>query len=137
MIRAEPVDYDDIREQVRKFCAERYTELERTLRPLVDNTFGEVQPGHLAGYVATMRELGRLYQTSKPPRDLENLVPLTKVQEVLARMTEQHQAELEVAVAAAEQRVRMELSSGSRVSIQAAQAAIETKLLELERRSGS
>lgn len=136
MVRADPVDYDIIGDQVRKFCTERLFELEKNLRPLVDNTFGEVQPGHLAGYLAGIRQLGRLYQAEKPPRDLQNLVPMTKVQEVLARMGERHQAELERAVAEAEARVRMELSSGSRVSIQAAQAAIETKLLELERRSG-
>lgn len=135
MVRADPVDYDIIGDQVRKFCTERLFELEKNLRPLVDNSFGEVLPGHLAGYLAGIRQLGRLYQAEKPPRDLQNLVPMAKVQEVLARMEARHAAEVEAAVAAAEQRVRMELSTGSRVTIAMAQQTVESRLAELEARA--
>lgn len=137
MLRADPVDYDNISEQVRGFCTQRLYELEKGLRPLVDGTFGEVLPGHLAGYLTTIRQLGKLYQAEKPPRDLQNLVPVAKVQEVLARMREQHEADVAAAVAAAELRVREELSHGSRRSIESAQTMIMGKLEDLEKRQGS
>lgn len=135
MLRVDKVDYDDVAEGVRRFCAERLYELEKTLRPLVDNTFGEVLPGHLAGYLALIRQLGGLYQTHKPPRELQNTVPMTKVQELLARMEVAKELEIQAAVAAAEARVRSELESGSKRSVLQAQATVSAKLLELEARS--
>lgn len=134
MVRTEPMDHDGLSEQVRRFCAERYYELEKTLRPLVDNSFGEVLPGHLAGYIATLRELGRLYQTAKPPRDLQNLIPAAKVAEILAGIEARHLLELEAMRLETEERVRMETSAGASISIQAAQSTVLTKLLELEKR---
>lgn len=134
VMRVDKVNYDDVSEGVRRFCAERLHELEKSLRPLVDGTFGEVLPGHLAGYLAAIRQLGKLYQVEKPPRDLENLIPADKVQELLARMEEEHRAAVEVAVAAAEERVRRELSQGSQLSIESAQKTVLTRLMDLEKR---
>lgn len=131
------VDYDDIAEGVRRFCAEKLYELEKSLRPLVDGTFGEVLPGHLAAYLAAVRQLGKLYQVDKPPRALQNLVPMDKVEQVLAGMREQHRLELEAAVAAAQARVRAELSSGEKLSVQRAQSTVLTKLKMLESRGTS
>lgn len=123
-----PVDYDNISESVRTFCAERFYELERSLRPLVDGTFGEVLPGHLNAYLGCLKELGRLYQTHKPPRALQDLVPMAKVQELLAGMSAQHERDVEQAVALAEARVRAELKSGEKLSIQSAKATVMTRL---------
>lgn len=134
MVRVDHVDYEDVSEGVRRFCAERLHELERSLRPLVDGSFGEVVPGHLAGYLATIRALGKLYQVEKPPRSLQDMVPAAKVREILAGMEARHQAALEGAVAAAEERVRRELSQGSAVSVAQAQETVLTRLLELESR---
>lgn len=134
MMRQDKVDYADISEQVREFCASRLYDLERSLRPLVDMSFGEVLPGHLAGYLAAIKQLGALYQATKPPVDLQKLVPMEKVAQMLAGMQERHARELAEAVAAAEQRVRDELSHGSRRSIESARSNVLAKLNDLEKR---
>lgn len=136
MNELETVDYDDIAEGVRRFAAERLYELEKSLRPLVDGTFGEVLPGHLSGYLSALKELGRLYQTHQPPRALQDLVPMSKVQAIIAGMEEEHARALEQAVVVAEARVRAEVSSGAKLSINAAKATVVTRLLELESRAG-
>jgi len=137
MSTIDTVNYDDIAEGVRHFCAERLYELEKTLRPLVDGSFGEVVPGHLTGYLNTIRALGKLYQVEKPPRALQDLVPMDKVQEILAGMRAEHERVLAVAVAEAEARVRMEVASGQQLSIQAAQSTVLSRLMELEARGAS
>lgn len=129
------VDYENIRDNVRQFCAQRLHELEKSLRPLVDGTFGDVVPGHLTGYLSTIRQLGKLYQVEGPPRDLANMVPMSKVQELLARMEEQRCSDVAAAVAATEERVRRELSQGSKLSIQTAMNTVSTRLMELEKRA--
>lgn len=133
VMRQDPVDYDVISDKVRDFCAQRYHELEKSLRPLVDGSFGEILPGHLAGYLALLRQLGSLYQVHKRPAHLD-AVPLSKVQELLARMAEQHALELESAVREAEERVRRELDTGTRLSIEGAKATVLTRLAALENR---
>lgn len=134
MVRMDPVNYDEVSEGVRRFCAERYYELERSLRPLVDGSFGEVLPGHLAAYLAAMRQLGKLYQVEKPPRSLEDTIPTAKVQELLARMEHEHQRALEQAVQETEDRVRRELESGSKLAIERGKETVITRLRELESR---
>lgn len=129
------VNYDDVSEGVRRFCAERLYELEKSLRPLVDGTFGEVLPGHLAAYLSALRQLGALYQTTKAPRALQDLVPMAKVQEILAGMAERHALEVAAAVAAAEERVRHEISQGSKRSIEGAKTTVLTRLMDLEKRA--
>lgn len=128
----DPPDYDTIGNTVRHFCTERLYELERSLRPLVDGSFGEIIPGHLQGYLGVLKELAKLYQAHKPPRDLEELVPVNKVQQLLARMSEQHEQQLLEAVEAAEVRVRLELAQGERVGIEAAKSTVLEKLKMLE-----
>ena len=134
MSRVDRVDYDDVAEGVRRFCAERLYELEKSLRPLADGTFGEVLPGHLAGYLALVRQLGALYQVHKAPRELQNTMPMARVQTILAGMEERHRLEVTAAVAAAEVRVRAELEQGSARSVEGAKATVFSKLLELEAR---
>lgn len=134
VVRLDSVNYDDISDSVRRFVAERLYELEKSLRPLVDGTFGEVLPGHLAAYLAALRQLGKLYQAEKPPRDLEETIPRSKVQEILAGREAAHQAALSAAVSEAENRIRAELMLGSKQSVSAAKATVSSKLLELETR---
>ena len=134
MAKRDPVNYDDIRETVRNFCAEKLYELEKSLRPLVDGTFGEVLPGHLAAYLAAVRQLAKLYQAEKPPTDLENLIPAAKVTEILAGMKEQHERDLERVAAETEARVRRELSTGAQLSISAARSVVTARLDEMGQR---
>jgi hypothetical protein len=135
MDTVDKINYDDIAEGVRHFCAERLYELEKSLRPLVDGSFGDVVPGHLTGYLNTLRQLGKLYQVEAPPRALRDLVPMDKVQEIIAGIRAEHERVLAIAVAEAEARVRMELTSGQKLSVQAAKATVETKLLQLASRA--
>ena len=134
MNRLERVDYDDVAEGVRRFCAERLYELEKSLRPLADGTFGEVLPGHLAGYLALIKQIGALYQTHKPPRELQNVMPVSRVQQLLAGMEERHQRELEAVAAETETRVRAQLALGSSKTVEQAKQTVFGKLLELETR---
>jgi hypothetical protein len=131
------VNYDDVAEGVRHFCAERLYALEKSLRPLVDGSFGDVVPGHLNGYLSTLRQLGKLYQVEAAPRALQDLVPMAKVQELIAGIRAEHERVLTLAVAAAEERVRMELASGHQLSVQAAKETVETKLLQLASRAST
>lgn len=132
-----PVDHDAISENVRRFCAERYQELERSLRPLVDGSFGEVIPGHLSGYLNLLRDLGRLYQVQARPAHLADMIPAAKVQMILAAQEATWAQRLDEAVTAAKESVRLELADGQQMSIRAAQAAVAGRLKELEsRRNG-
>lgn len=135
MNRLERVDYDDVAEGVRRFCAERLYELEKSLRPLADGTFGEVLPGHLAGYLSLIKQIGALYQTHKPPRELQNTMPTSRVQELFARMEERHRLEVAAAVAEAENRVRAQIALGSSKTVDQAKHTVFSKLAELEGRS--
>lgn len=135
--RRDTVDYDAVSAQVRGFCAERLFELEKTLRPLVDGTFGDVLPGHLGGYLAAVKLLGQLYGATKEPRDLDKTLPMAKVQELIARIQAEHELQIAAAVAEAENRVRAELALGSKRSISAARAAVSGRLDDLERRTSS
>ena len=134
MNRVERVDYDDVAEGVRRFCAERLYELEKSLRPLADGTFGEVLPGHLAGYLALVKQLGALYQTHKPPRELQSVMPVSRVQQLLAGMQERHARELEAVAAETETKVRAQIALGSNRTVDQAKQTIFGKLLELEGR---
>lgn len=131
------IDYGDIAEGVRRFAAERLYELEKTLRPLVDGSFGEVLPGHLNGYLALLKDLGRLYQLQQPPRYLQDMVPSSKVQEILAGMEERHRREIAEAERLVEMRVRAELSSGQQLSIEAARTQVMSRLSDLESRGST
>lgn len=135
MNEVQQINYEDIAEGVRRFATERLYELERGLRPLVDGSFGEVLPGHLNAYLGLLRELGRIYQLSKPPRALQDLIPMDKVQELLAGMRDQHARELAEAVALAETRARIEAASAQKLSIEAARNTVSTRLMELEQRA--
>lgn len=137
MIKRDSVNYDEVSNNVRLFCAERYYELEKALRPLIDGSFGEQQPGHLAAYLACVRQLGKLYQAENPPRDLEQTIPASKVQQILAGIREQHELEMAAAVAEAEARIRAELTLGTRKSVTAAKETVSSRLLELESRAAS
>lgn len=127
-------NYDEISDIVRKFCAERFYELERSLRPWIDGSFGDIQPGHVNGYVAVLRELARLYNSHKPPRPDDELLPRAAVEQMLAAAQLEAQQRMDEAVAAAELRVRLELESARALSIEAAKSTALAKLQELQTR---
>lgn len=126
-----PDSYDNVSENVRHFCAQRLYELERGLRPWVDGSFGEILPGHLSGYLGVIKELANLYEAHKRPRQDSEVIPAAKVALLLAEAEARMQAALEAAVEATEARVRRELEAGERVSIEAAKAAVLSRLSAL------
>ena len=131
------VDYDAISDTVRNFCAERLYELEKSLRPLVDGTFGEVLPGHLSGYLSTLKDLAKLYEAHKRPHDLANMIPAVKVQQLLEATHEQWERKLTEEIARTEERVRMEVANGSQRSIESAKSLVLARLNDLESRGPS
>lgn len=128
-----PLDYDTISDNVRRFCAERLYELERGLRPWVDGSFGDISPPHVTGYVTVLRELGRLYEAHKRPRQDEG-VPMKQVEAMLAAAAVEADARMQAAVAEAEARVRHELEASQTRSIESAKQTAMTKLLQLQTR---
>lgn len=126
--------YDEISDIVRKFCADRLYEAERALRPWIDGSFGDVQPGHVTGYVTVLRELARLYNSHKPPRPDDDLLPRAAVEQMLAAAQLEAQQRVDEAVAATELRVRMELESARANSIEAAKSTALAKLQQLQTR---
>lgn len=129
-----PRSFDDISDYVRRFCAERLYELEKSLRPWIDGSFGDISPAHLHAYVGVLRELGRLYEAHKRPRTDEG-VPLAQVEAMLQREREAADARMAEAVAEAEARVRVELESSQVRSIEAAKQTALTKLQLLRERA--
>lgn len=130
----EQVDYDGISDRVRAFCAERLYELERSLRPMVDGSFGEVLPGHVNVYLAGLRDLARLYQAQQRPVALAQMIPAAKVQMLLQAQEAAFEERLRIELVRVEERVRMEVQGGQKLSIQAAQSTVLSRLAELESR---
>lgn len=128
-------NHDDISDAVRRFCAERLYELERSLRPWIDGSFGDINPGHVGGYVSVLRELGRLYQTHQPPRLDDSMLPRKQVEQMLQAAQLEAEARIEAAVREAEERVRMEIAASSAKSIESAKQTALTKLQMLQERA--
>lgn len=139
-------DHDRVSAQVRRFTAQRFTELLNSLSPIVEQMLEDpagihdLEPGRIAAYTATiklysavLKDLGALYQVTARPHEAEDpgLVPLEVVEKMLAREREQHALELELAVRAAEERVRMEAAVRERVSLEVARERVTGALREL------
>lgn len=128
-------NYDEISDVVRRFCAERFYELERSLRPWIDGSFGDITPGHVNGYVAVLRELGRLYEAQKRPRATDDMLPRAAVEQMLEAVRQEADARIEAAVVEAELRVRRELETAATKSIESAKNTALAKLLQLRERT--
>jgi hypothetical protein len=126
-------DYDQISERVRQLCAQKYVALIDNLQPYINGDFGDITPGHVSAYVSVVKELGRLYEAQKRPRDPEAMIPATKV----AALLEAAEARIEAAVAQAvletEQRVRRELEAREAGDVQAARNTVLARLGDLRR----
>lgn len=131
-----PLDYDTISDNVRRFCAERFYELERSLRPWIDGSFGDISPAHISGYVSVLRELGRLYEAQKRPRTDEGQLSVKQVEAMLAAAREEADARIAAAVLETELRVRHELETAQTKSIESARETALAKLTQLQQRQG-
>lgn len=129
-----PLNYDDISDNVRRFCAERLYELERSLRPWIDGSFGDVSPPHVTAYVTTLRELGRLYEAHKRPRRDDEAIPMKQVEAMLQAEREAADARMTEAVTLARMQLRLELEAAREVSLETAKQTALSKLTQLQQR---
>lgn len=60
--------HDDVTEQVRRYSAMKLRQLLEDLAPYVDGSADDVSPAHGQLFLAAIKELGRLYQTHRPPK---------------------------------------------------------------------
>lgn len=128
-----PDNYDTISDNVRRFCADKLGALEEALRPYVNGDFNDIQPGHAAAYIATLKELGRLYQVHQRPRDPDDMIPAAEVDKMLAVAEARMAVAVAEAVEATEARIRGELEAARGSSLQVARAQVESKLRGLGR----
>lgn len=127
-------NYDDISDYVRRFCAEKLYELEKALRPWIDGSFGDISPPHVTGYVSVIKELGRLYGVTRPPRPTDDMLPREAVEQMLEAVRMESDARIQAAVAETELRVRLELQASTAKSIESAKQTALTKLEQLQTR---
>lgn len=103
--------FDAVSSSVRQHCALKLGEVIDALTPYVDGSMGDIAAGHVAVYVSAVKELGRLYQVQSRPRDADTrqLVPVEQVELLV-------QAAVAEAVAATEERVRIEVAAAASAS---------------------
>jgi len=120
--------HDEVSEDVRRFTASALRGFLDDLRPYVDGTADDVSPAHGQLFLAALKELGRLYQTHRPPRTPDGE---TFTAEEVARR-------LELVVAETEARVRAEvvaeLEASSRVSVEQGRDRVVAALEALPRK---
>lgn len=127
-------DYDLMSAAVRGFCTERLRDLEKTLRPYVDGSFGEIERQHLSGYLSVLKELRTLWRAGERPvpRDTEPMMPVAAVEKLMLEAAAAAEAEREAAVAqaVAEAEARMlEAAAGQReLSVAVARQRVDERL---------
>lgn len=126
-------DYDKISERVRQYCAQKYVQLADTLQPYINGETGDILPGHATAYITCLKELGRLYNVHKPPRDPEAMIPASKVQQLLAAAEARIEAAVADAVAATEAQVRAELEARSSLNMELARTQVLQRLGQVKR----
>lgn len=131
-------DYDKVSEQVRTFSATALSEMIAGLRPYVAEALSDpggihdIEPSRLVAYTqllklqsSLIKDLGLLYRVQdRPMPDGEEQIPASAVARILEEQAAAHAAVLAAEVAAAEARVREELASTQRLSLEAAKAQV-------------
>lgn len=126
-----PDDYDTISNQVRHLCAQKLIALEERLAPFVSGDYGDINPGHAAAYISLIKELGRLYEAHKRPRDREDHIPASKVTAMLEAAQERAEQLAAQAAHEAEVRVRAELEADTTKSIESAKTNVLERLARI------
>lgn len=124
-------DYDQISEHVRRYCAQKYLALGEALQPYINGDMGDITPGHATAYINLLKELGRLYQVQKPPRDPEAMIPASKVQALLHEAALSAERQVQAAAAAAEDRVRKEIAAQSAGDLELARSQVLSRLEQI------
>lgn len=124
-------DYDKISVEVRRFCAQKLVALEAALHPYINGDFGDITPGHATAYTSLIKELGRLYNVHKPPRDPEAMIPASKVAALLAAAEARIERAVADAVAETEVRIRRELEARGAGDVAQARSQVLEKLKQI------
>lgn len=124
-------DYDKISVEVRRYCAQKLVALEAALHPYVDGEMGDITPAHAAAYTTLIKELGRLYNVHKPPRDPEAMIPASKVAALLSAAEARIEAAVADAVAETEARILRELEARGAGDVAQARSQVLEKLKQL------
>lgn len=124
-------DYDKISQEVRRYCAQKYLALAEALQPYVSGELGDITPGHATAYINLVKELGRLYQVQKPPRDPEAMIPASKVQALLQAAEARIESAAAAAAAEAEARVRKEIAAQSAGDLAVARSQVLSRLEQI------
>lgn len=129
-------DYDTISNQVRRLCAQKLMELEARLSPFVSGDYGDINPGHATAYITLIKELGRLYEVQKRPRDREEHVPAAQVQAMLEAAQLRAEQMVADAVRETEIKIRAELESDTTKSIESAKTNVLDRLAQIGQPGG-
>lgn len=68
MVRMTPDDFDALGQQMRMANTGRLKAVLDALEPYVDGSLGPVSPAHVAVYLKTVDQLGKLWRAYDPPR---------------------------------------------------------------------
>lgn len=68
LVRMSPEDFEALGHQMRLANTQRIKAVLDHLEPYVDNTFGQINPGHVTAYLRAVKELGLLWGSYAPPR---------------------------------------------------------------------
>lgn len=121
-------NYDTISDHVRRFCATQLMELAGNLKPYLTGDYGDIQPGHVTAYVTCIKELGRLYETHKRPRDTDAFVPAAQVAKMLEAAEARIQQAVQDAITETELRVRAELEASETKSLESSRSTVLSRL---------
>lgn len=124
-------DYDVVSERVRTYIAQKLVALEQALEPYVNGDMGDIMPGHAGAYITLLKELGRLYEVQKRPRDPDALIPAAKVEQILAEQRLRLDQEREQLILETELRVRRENEASATKSLESARLQVMDRLGQL------
>lgn len=120
MVSLNSQEYDQLSMGVRIYCAQQLRELLDRLRPYVDGSFGDISPGHAQVFVGAVRDLGRLYQVQRGPRE-DKGIPAGRVEKMIEQAVQEA-----VQRALADQRQALEASQ--RLELESARTQLATSL---------
>jgi hypothetical protein len=135
-------EYDHLSEQMRRFTATRLMETIEAIRPYVaaalsdPDAIHDAEPGRIQAHVALiklqqsmLRDIGLLYRVQDRPReDKEEVLPVAKVQELLAEAEVRMQEAVAAAALAAAAEAEVRVQQRQQLSLEAARESVVAKL---------
>lgn len=140
-------DYDRISAQIRSHAARELAAMLETLRPYIDEAFGDpggvhdLEPSRLVAYTqllklhtSLLKDLGALYRvTDRPAADGEDKIPASAVAAMVEQMQREHEQALEQARIEAAAAAREQVTLTHMLSLQAAREQVLGSLERINR----